>query len=604
MLENTWQKNLRSLIGVERKLSLVFADSKLLQDYVPVELNNQILFLPLNASFSNMLCGETIYFSIHGFYSLNTDTEDWMKSHNVHTSFQKTCSDSLLPVFSPDTVDSVYFASANILRKIYTSCSYDEAVFLIFDCRGFKECLSPDEFAQINLLFTNMYSRVNTIIFLTDKDNPVPCSDTKVISAGFPEYTVRKAFLTEHRFHNAPVISCSIEQFALHSSGFSLNELESLTHLSAQTHSADINKLISLYTCKETSSPFHTYEKTLVEQNLRKELEKIKGNTDVKTKILMDILSLFSGMDCSSKKSCRKIPLVYFLSGSPGIGKSELARSVGAAFGQNNVITISMSEFSSSSSINDLLGSSRGYVGYTDRSVFDHLAEISNDINIVIFDEIEKADPAVIKTLLRPLNDGYMELRNGTHVSFCNSIIFFTSNLGINRPKLDKNGNPVWDAYGKPVCEPAFNLDSSKDIINKAILDGIQNHFRNIGTPEFLNRIGQANLLPMQPLSEEDIIALVKDRCEEMVNLVQEQYHCKIQFSDMAKTALNCLANLKRLDGESGRGIARMTDNFFRTLHEFEPTSSLIIDYKMEDSFFTFTDPKNHILKKRSIYDV
>ncbi|MEE0494945.1 MAG: ATP-dependent Clp protease ATP-binding subunit, partial [Cyanobacteriota bacterium] len=121
----------------------------------------------------------------------------------------------------------------------------------------------------------------------------------------------------------------------------------------------------------------------------------------------------------------------FIFCGPTGVGKTELAKALAEAmFGsEDNMIRVDMSEFMEKHSTAKLIGSPPGYVGYDDGG---HLSELvrKKPYSVVLFDEIEKAHPDVFNIMLQILDDGRLTDSKGRHISFKNTVIIMTSNVG------------------------------------------------------------------------------------------------------------------------------------------------------------------------------
>src|SRR6185369_7733636 len=133
---------------------------------------------------------------------------------------------------------------------------------------------------------------------------------------------------------------------------------------------------------------------------------------------------------------------VMFLAGPTGVGKTELAKTMTELlFGDERAyVRFDMSEFSAEHADQRLLGAPPGYVGY------DAGGELTNAVkerpfSVILFDEIEKAHPRLLDKFLQLLDDGVLTSGRGERVFFSETIIIFTSNLGIY--KTDREGNRV-----------------------------------------------------------------------------------------------------------------------------------------------------------------
>ena len=184
-------------------------------------------------------------------------------------------------------------------------------------------------------------------------------------------------------------------------------------------------------------------------------------------------------------KSTKRPPSFIFV-GPTGVGKTELAKSLSyEMFGnEDSIIRVDMSEYMESNSTSKLIGSPPGYVGYDDAGQLTEKVK-RQPYSIVLFDEIEKAHPDVFNILLQVLDDGRLTDSQGNTVSFENTIIIMTSNVGSNM-----NVNSI-----------GFN---SSKTYNK---DKIESSLRETFRPEFLNRVDE--IVIFDSLTEDELIKIV-----------------------------------------------------------------------------------------------
>ena len=172
---------------------------------------------------------------------------------------------------------------------------------------------------------------------------------------------------------------------------------------------------------------------------------------------------------------------VAFLAGPTGVGKTELAKSVTQLlFGDESAyIRFDMSEFSAEHADQRLIGAPPGYVGY------DVGGELTNAVrekpfSVVLFDEIEKAHPRIMDKFLQILDDGVLTSGRGDRVYFSESLIVFTSNLGIysNGPDGQRSAN--------------VTPDQPYEEVKERVRAEIESHFKLVlNRPEILNRFGE-----------------------------------------------------------------------------------------------------------------
>ena len=199
----------------------------------------------------------------------------------------------------------------------------------------------------------------------------------------------------------------------------------------------------------------------------------------------------------------------FLFVGPTGVGKTELAKQLALdMFGNKDaIIRLDMSEYSDRTAVSKLIGATAGYVGYEDNSNTLTERVRRNPYSIVLFDEIEKADPQVITLLLQVLDDGRLTDGQGNTVNFKNTVIIATSNAG-------------------------FGYGSDNDDENKVdVMDRIAPFFR----PEFLNRFNA--VIEFNQLSKEDLKKIV-DLMLDQVNKTLAKKQITLDVTDAAKDLL------------------------------------------------------------------
>ena len=199
----------------------------------------------------------------------------------------------------------------------------------------------------------------------------------------------------------------------------------------------------------------------------------------------------------------------FLFVGPTGVGKTELAKQLALdMFGNKDaIIRLDMSEYSDRTAVSKLIGATAGYIGYEDNSNTLTERVRRNPYSIVLFDEIEKADPQVITLLLQVLDDGRLTDGQGNTVNFKNTVIIATSNAG-------------------------FGYGSDNDDENKVdVMDRIAPFFR----PEFLNRFNA--VIEFNQLSKEDLKKIV-DLMLDQVNKTLAKKQITLDVTDAVKNLL------------------------------------------------------------------
>ena len=211
-----------------------------------------------------------------------------------------------------------------------------------------------------------------------------------------------------------------------------------------------------------------------IENNLKK---KIIGQD----KVVEELISITKRIRYGDRNNCYSFLFV----GPSGVGKSELAREYAKeVVGEDNFIRLDMSEYSDSTSVNKLLGSSPGYVGYDDnKNVFEEVRD--KPYSVLLLDEIDKAHPTVINLLYQILDEGKVKDSKGKVIRFNNVLIFMTSNIG-----FEKN-----------------SIGFSK-VSNNSVISTLKNYFNMA----FINRID--NILIFNRLNRDNISDIIKDRLD------------------------------------------------------------------------------------------
>ncbi len=222
--------------------------------------------------------------------------------------------------------------------------------------------------------------------------------------------------------------------------------------------------------------------------------KRVIGQDDAITLVSNAILRQRAGIQNPN----RPIGSFLFL-GPTGVGKTEVAKALAEALFDNesNIIRIDMSEYMEKYSVSRLIGAAPGYVGYEEGGQLTEKVR-RNPYSIVLFDEIEKADPEVFNLLLQILDDGRLTDSQGHLVDFKNTIIIMTSNLGSE-----------------------YILNNEKDKVEELL--------HHTFKPEFLNRIDE--IVYFNPLDKNVQYKIVDKMLNELKKRLEDQFY-SVEFSD------------------------------------------------------------------------
>lgn len=182
----------------------------------------------------------------------------------------------------------------------------------------------------------------------------------------------------------------------------------------------------------------------------------------------------------------------FMFMGPTGVGKTELAKALASYLfnTENALVRIDMSEYMEKHAVSRLVGAPPGYVGYEEGGQLTEAVR-RRPYSVVLFDEIEKAHHDVFNILLQLLDDGRITDSQGRTVSFTNSVVIMTSNIG-SHYILDT----LQSAHG--------SKDAVYDLMKKQVVDLARQTFR----PEFMNRIDE--YIVFQPLDSTQIRNIVE----------------------------------------------------------------------------------------------
>lgn len=258
----------------------------------------------------------------------------------------------------------------------------------------------------------------------------------------------------------------------------------------------NINRNNKIVTIKDVANVIHTktqipvYEilkdDAKVVKNIEKQLRDSIVGQDEAIKNLIDITKRIK-FGYKSDNKC----ISFLFVGPSGTGKTALSKIyANLLVGGKNLIRLDMSEYADVTSVNKIVGSAPGYVGYDDNK--NILDEIRNKpYSVILLDEIEKAHPQVINLFYQILDDGLIKDSKGNTIKFNNNIIIMTSNIGYEKNNV------------------GFNNKVESTVLNE---------LKNELSLPFVNRID--NIILFNHLTEENIRNIIKNK----INVLKKKY--------------------------------------------------------------------------------
>ena len=485
------------------------------------------------------------------------------------------------------------------------------------------------------------------IVLLVDKNNDLPSwfeaensnPSTKKLFLPFPDTEFRKKY---YGFEMKEVLTAPsdsnkvddlVDKYAAFTEKYTVRKLEQLKEYIQNSDNENDKKLINIektvvkFDLGQTTDPWKDAGLVKKVNSLDGQVKKhIFGQNHVVERIQTTLSSAVAGVT-TTKKNDRRPKAVFFLAGPTGVGKTEITKLITETIFKNpdRMIRFDMSEFKDEHTDARLFGAPPGYIGYEAGGELTKAIK-QNPFSLVLFDEIEKASDRIWDKFLQILGDGRLTDGKGETVYFSQSIIVFTSNLGVTRreklemdqvnralaifksqekeivskietakaednkgevekqmnelinlekQKVDTLGikynyinDKLFSTYYSLVPNKSYTKGENyfNDFCDETIKSNVKNYFEGIGRREVLGRIGEDNIIIFHFISEAYAKMIADNAISKFVDYLKDEHdqHIVLTVTDAAKNYIINQASTPDVLELGGRGIVSTTENLLK----------------------------------------
>ena len=457
-----------------------------------------------------------------------------------------------------------------------------QSIACVFSFASRLSARPSDLSAEENAVFMNLMLGVmdairgdganrNTLALVVNKVADVPPwffagnPDVRTVALPNPDRACRAAFVEASFPSLQPAaMAKQREKFIDVTDSMKLAEVDELRRLALKSNTppSDMPQLVDVYKYGIKENRWADVADKLREAPEDALRRRVKGQDRAIEKIVTVLKRSVMGFSGMQHSSGTKPKGVLFLAGPTGTGKTEVVKAVTELlFGdERSYLRFDMSEYSSESSDQKLFGAPPGYVGYEQGGQLTNAVK-ANPFSVLLFDEIEKAHPSIMDKFLQILEDGRMTDGQGNTVYFSETIIFFTSNVGISEEVLDEHGRAVGR---RNIVQPGEPYDQ----IEQKVKDAMAVHFK----PEVLNRIGE-NIVVFDYISEEASGLIVRAQLSKIASNVAARSGIRVDVADSCVDWFCREALAPEVREKGGRGIGNLVEARF-----LNPLASFVFD--------------------------